>query len=382
MAEPQPTSELRRTPLHDLHLRLGARMVPFAGYAMPVQYPSGVLKEHLHTRAAAGLFDVSHMGQVALRARSGDVADAARALETLVPGDMVGIAPWRQRYTLLTNPAGGVLDDLMVSRHDDRLMLVVNAARKDADEAHLRAHLAETCEVESLADRALLALQGPAAEPVLAKLAPGVTAMRFMDARVLTIRGAACFVTRSGYTGEDGFEISVPAAAAVALAEALLADPAVAPIGLGARDSLRLEAGLCLYGADLDETTSPVEAALEWTLPKVRRAGGARATGFPGAQVILSQLAQGAQRRRVGLRPEGRAPVRAGAPLFADERAAAPLGTVTSGGFGVSLEAPVAMGYVPRDMAATGTRLFAEVRGKRLAVTVADMPFWPTRYRR
>jgi aminomethyltransferase len=382
MSEPQPTSELKHTPLHDLHVRLGARMVPFAGYAMPVQYPNGILKEHQATRAAAGLFDVSHMGQVALRARSGEVADAARALETLVPGDMVGIAPWRQRYTLLTNAAGGVLDDLMVSRHDDRLTLVVNAARKDFDEAHLRAHLSEACLIEPLADRALLALQGPAAEQALAKLAPGVTVMRFMDARALTISGAACYVTRSGYTGEDGFEISVPGEAAVALAETLLADPAVAPIGLGARDSLRLEAGLCLYGADLDETTTPVEAALEWTLPKARRVGGARATGFPGAQVILSQLALGAARRRVGLRPEGRAPVRAGAPLFADEGAAAPLGIVTSGGFGVSLEAPVAMGYVPPSLAASGMRLFAEVRGKRLAVTVADMPFWPTRYRR
>jgi len=382
MSEPQPTPELRRTPLHDLHVRLGARMVPFAGYAMPVQYPDGILKEHLHTRAAAGLFDVSHMGQVALAARTGNVADAARGLETLVPGDMLGIAPWRQRYTLLTTAAGGVYDDLMVSNHGDRLMLVVNASRKDFDTAHLRAHLSDAWVIEPLTDRALLALQGPAAEQVLAELAPDVTAMRFMDARALTICGAACFVTRSGYTGEDGFEISVPGEAAVALAEALLADPSVAPIGLGARDSLRLEAGLCLYGSDLDETTTPVEAALEWTLPKVRRAGGARATGFPGAQVILSQLAQGASRRRVGLKPEGRAPVRAGAPLFADERAAAPLGTVTSGGFGVSLNAPVAMGYVSRESAATGMRLFAEVRGKRLAVTVADMPFWPTRYRR
>jgi len=382
MSEPQQTSDLRRTPLHDLHLRLGARMVPFAGYAMPVQYADGILKEHLQTRAAAGLFDVSHMGQIALRARSGDVADAARALETLMPGDVLGLSPGRQRYTLFTNAAGGVLDDLMVSRQGDRLMLVVNAARKDFDEAHLRAHLADRCIIEPLTDRVLVALQGPAAEQALAKLAPDVATTRFMDARAMTILGAACFVTRSGYTGEDGFEISVPAEKAVALAEALLADPAVAPIGLGARDSLRLEAGLCLYGSDLDETTTPVEAALEWTLPKVRRAGGVRATGFPGAQVILSQVAQGAARRRVGLRPEGRAPVRAGARLFDSESATAPLGTVTSGGFGVSLNAPIAMGYVARDAAAPETRLFAEVRGKRLAVTVADMPFWPTRYRR
>ena len=382
MAEPQATPELRRTPLHDLHVRLGARMVPFAGYAMPVQYANGIIKEHLHTRAAAGLFDVSHMGQIALRPRSGPAADAARALEALVPGDMLGLAPGRQRYTLLTNAAGGVLDDLMVSNHGDRLMLVVNAARKSFDEAHLRAHLSDSCEVEPLGDRALVALQGPSAEAVLAALAPDVQTMRFMDVRAATLLGAACIITRSGYTGEDGFEISVPAQTAEALCETLLRNPAVAPVGLGARDSLRLEAGLCLYGSDLDEATTPVEAALEWTLPAVRRAGGARAGGFPGAESILAQLAQGATRRRVGLRPEGRAPVRGGAPLFADESATAPLGTVTSGGFGVSLNAPIAMGYVRRDLAAPGTRLHAEVRGKRLAVTVAELPFWPTHYRR
>jgi aminomethyltransferase len=357
-------------------------MVPFAGYAMPVHYANGILKEHQHTRAAAGLFDVSHMGQVALRARSGSVEDAARALETLVPGDMLGLGLRRQRYTLFTNPAGGVLDDLMVSHHGDRLMLVVNAARKEFDEAHLREHLSEACEIDPLADRALVALQGPAAEQVLAGLAPDVGAMRFMDARAVTILDVACFVTRSGYTGEDGFEISVPADAAVGLCEALLRDPAVAPVGLGARDSLRLEAGLCLYGSDLDETTTPVEAALEWTLPKARRADGAHPGGFPGADVILGQLAHGASRRRVGLKPEGRAPVRSGALLFDSEGAAELIGTVTSGGFGVSLGAPVAMGYVRRDLASPGTRLFAEVRGKRLAVTVVDMPFWPTRYRR
>jgi aminomethyltransferase len=374
-------AELKRTPLHELHVRRGACMVPFAGYAMPVRYADGILKEHLHTRAAAGLFDVSHMGQIALRARSGKIADAARALETLVPGDMLGLAPGRQRYTLFTDVAGGVLDDLMVSHQGGRLMLVVNAARKDFDETHLRAHLSDACIVEPL-DRALVALQGPAAEAVLTKLARDVAAMPFMDARAVTLLGAACFVTRSGYTGEDGFEISVPTESAVALCEALLRDPAVAPIGLGARDSLRLEAGLCLYGSDLDETTTPVEAALEWTLAKVRRTGGARAGGFPGADVIVAQLAHGASRRRVGVRPEGRAPVRAGAPLFAGESAPAPVGTVTSGGFGVSLNAPIAMGYVAREFAASGTRLFAEVRGKRLAVTVAQMPFWPTRYRR
>ena len=382
MSAPQATTELRRTPLHDLHVRLGARMVPFAGYAMPVQYADGIIKEHLHVREAAGLFDVSHMGQIALRPRSGGVADAARALEALVPGDMRGLATGRQRYTLFTADVGGVLDDLMVSNQGDHLMLVVNAARKEFDETRLRARLPGLCGVEPLADRALIALQGPAAEAVLAKLAPDVRAMRFMDARATTLLGAACLVSRSGYTGEDGFEISVPAPAAEALCEALLRDPAVKPIGLGARDSLRLEAGLCLYGADLDQTTTPIEAALEWTVPPVRRSGGTRAGGFPGAERILTELQSGAGRRRVGLRPDGRAPVRAGAPLFADAGATAPIGMVTSGGFGVSLNAPVAMGYVARDAAALGTRLFAEVRGKRLAVTVADMPFWPTRYRR
>ena len=382
MSGPQVTTELRRTPLHDLHLRLGARMVPFAGYAMPLQYAGGIIKEHLHVRAAAGLFDVSHMGQIALRPRSGGVADAARALETLVPGDMVGLRPGRQRYTLFTSEAGGVLDDLMVSHQGDHLMLIVNAARKAFDEAHLRTRLSDACTVAPLADRALIALQGPAAEAALAQLSPDVQALRFMDARPVTLAGAACLVTRSGYTGEDGYEISVPASAAVALAGALLRDPAVAPVGLGARDSLRLEAGLCLYGADLDETTTPVAAALEWTVPPVRRAGRPRAGGFLGADPILVELLRGAPRRRVGLRPEGRAPVRADAAVFDSETAATPIGAVTSGGFGPSLDAPIAMGYVGRSAAATGTRLFAEVRGKRLPVTVADLPFVPTRYKR
>jgi len=382
MSGPQVTTELRRTPLHDLHLRLGARMVPFAGYAMPLQYAGGIIKEHLHVRAAAGLFDVSHMGQIALRPRSGGVADAARALETLVPGDMVGLRPGRQRYTLFTSEAGGVLDDLMVSHQGDHLMLIVNAARKAFDEAHLRTRLSDACTVAPLADRALIALQGPAAEAALAQLSPDVQALRFMDARPVTLAGAACLVTRSGYTGEDGYEISVPASAAIALAEALLRDPAVAPVGLGARDSLRLEAGLCLYGADLDETTTPVAAALEWTVPPVRRAGRPRAGGFLGADPILVELLRGAPRRRVGLRPEGRAPVRADAAVFDSETAATPIGAVTSGGFGPSLDAPIAMGYVGRSAAAAGTRLFAEVRGKRLPVTVADLPFVPTRYKR
>jgi aminomethyltransferase len=406
MSEPQPTGELKRTPLHALHMRLGGRMVPFAGYDMPVQYASGIIKEHLHTRRAAGLFDVSHMGQIALRPRSGLIADAARALEALLPGDMLGLAAGRQRYTVLTNSAGGILDDLMVSNHGDHLMLVVNAARKVFDEAHLRSHLSNSCVIEPLIDRAFLALQGPSAEAVLATFAPDVRAFRFMDVGAVTLMGATCLVSRSGYTGEDGFEISVPSEIAEPLWDALLRNPAVAPVGLGARDSLRLEAGLCLYGADLDETTTPVEAALEWAIGKARRTGGERAGGFPGAETILGQLPppyppptlpspasggglgrgagvgrMGVTRRRVGLRPGGRAPVRAGAPVFRNEGDAAPVGVVTSGSFAVSLNVPVALGYVPPDAAVPGTRAFTEIRGKRLGLTVSKLPFVPARYK-
>jgi aminomethyltransferase len=382
MIKGQTTDELKRTPLYALHLRLGARIVAFAGYDMPVQYPSGIIKEHLHTRAAAGLFDVSHMGQIALRPRSGRLDEAARALETLVPGDVLGLVAGRQRYTLFTNTEGGVIDDLMVSNRADHLMLVVNAARKSADEAHLRQHLSASCLVEPLIDRALIALQGPKAETALAALVPEVRVMAFMDVRTVSLFGTACGLARSGYTGEDGFEISVPADTAEALCEALLRDPVVAPVGLGARDSLRLEAGLCLYGSDLDETTTPVEAALEWTIPRMRRAGGGRAGGFPGAEAILEQLATGTARRRVGLRPEGRAPVRRAASLFRAENDTAQVGVVTSGGFGPSLNAPISMGYVSRDAALPNTRLFAAVRSTRLPVTVSKLPFMPAHYKR
>jgi aminomethyltransferase len=375
-------SELRRTPLHALHLARGAKMVPFAGYEMPVQYPTGVLREHLHVRSSAGLFDVSHMGQIALRPKSGKIEDAARALERLVPQDIVAIAPGRQRYAQFTNEAGGILDDLMVANFGDHLFLVVNAACKADDEAHLRAGLSDVCVIEPLTERALIALQGPKAELVLAKLCADVAAMKFMDSGPRRIDGIDCFVSRSGYTGEDGFEISVPAERAEALAGALLADSAVLPIGLGARDSLRLEAGLCLYGHDIDTTTTPVEGALEWSIQKSRRHGGARAGGFAGADRILAQLEQGAPRRRVGLRPEGRAPVREGAQLFADASSTESIGTVTSGGFGPSLNAPVAMGYLPTSHAVNGTTVFAEVRGQRLPMQVAPMPFVANTYKR
>ncbi|MFT4119998.1 glycine cleavage system aminomethyltransferase GcvT [Bradyrhizobium sp.] len=373
---------LRRTPLYDLHVSLGGKMVPFAGYDMPVQYPAGVLKEHLHTRSSAGLFDVSHMGQIAIRPKSGKIEDAARALERLVPQDIVAIAPGRQRYAQFTNADGGILDDLMVANFGDHLFLVVNAACKEADEAHLRAHLSDDCIIDSLQDRALIALQGPKAEAVLATFCADAPAMKFMDAGPRKVDGIDCFVSRSGYTGEDGFEISVPAGDAERLAKALLGNSDVLPIGLGARDSLRLESGLCLYGHDIDTATTPVEGALEWSVQKSRRTGGQRAGGFPGAEKILAHFDKGAARRRVGLRTEGRAPVREGAMLFADSAGGEPVGKVTSGGFGPSLNAPVAMGYVPTGLSALETKLFAEVRGQRLPLTVAAMPFVKNTYKR
>lgn len=375
-------ADLKRTGLYDLHLRLGAKMVPFAGYDMPVQYPMGVLKEHLHTREKAGLFDVSHMGQVLLRPKSGRLADAALALESLGPVDVLGLKEGRQRYGLFTSEGGGILDDLMIANRGDHLFLVVNAACKDADVAHMRAHLSDACEIDVVEDRLLLALQGPSAEAALAAIAPATADMRFMDVGVFPSAFGDLWVSRSGYTGEDGYEISVDATKGEAFAEALLAVDDVAPIGLGARDSLRLEAGLCLYGSDLDQTTSPVEAALEWAIQKVRRRGGDREGGFPGAERILSEFETGAGRRRVGLLPEGRAPMRAGTAIFADETAADPVGTVTSGAFGPTIEAPMSMGYVATPHAAAGTRLFGEVRGKRLPAIISDMPFRPSTYKR
>ncbi len=367
---------LLQTPLYDLHLELQAKMVPFAGYAMPVQYPLGVKKEHLHTRSAAGLFDVSHMGQLLLRGEG-----AAAALEALVPVDIIDLPEGKQRYALLTNDDGGILDDLMVTNFGDCLYVVVNAACKDADIQHLRNNLPDNVALETLEDRALLALQGPGAADVMAKLAPETAAMVFMDARRLQVAGIDCFVSRSGYTGEDGFEISVPADQAVALARQLLANDAVEAIGLGARDSLRLESGLCLYGHDIDTGTTPVEASLLWAISKVRRADGERAGGFPGAGIILGQIASGeVGRKRVGLSGEGRAPVREGSELYdADNNL---VGTVTSGTFGPSAEIPIAMAYVSKPLAALDTRVYAEVRGKRLPMTVSRMPFVPQRYYR
>ena len=369
----------KRTPLYDLHVELGAKIVEFAGYDMPVSYPLGGMKEHLHTREKAGFFDVSHMGQVVLIGRR---RDAAEALEALVPMNVQGLAENRQRYGFFTNDAGGIEDDLMIANRGDHLFLVVNAACKDADIARLRDGLEPDVVVKHIENRALFAIQGPASEAVMAELAPALKDMRFMDVATVEIEGVECWVSRSGYTGEDGYEISVPEAAAVMLARKILEHDDVEPIGLGARDSLRLEAGLCLYGHDIDTETSPVEAGLTWAIQKVRRNGGDRAGGFPGADRILAELDNGADRRRVGLLPGTRAPMREGVLLFADETATDPVGKVTSGGFGPSVEVPVAMGYVPASMAETGTTLFGEVRGKRLLVTVADLPFVPARFKR
>ena len=369
---------LRRLVLHDLHVSLGAKMVPFAGYEMPVQYPTGVLKEHLHTRAAAGLFDVSHMGQVILRPRT-TIADLCLGFEALVPADVLGLTVGRQRYGLFTDAMGGILDDLMFANRGDHLFVVVNAGCKEADIAHMRANLSAVAEVVAVTDRALLALQGPGAEAVLARLLPEVAAMRFMDVAFADWRGDQLWVSRSGYTGEDGYEISVPNPLALAFAEALLADPAVMPIGLGARDSLRLEAGLCLYGHDIDRTTTPIAGALGWAIPKVRRTGGERAGGFAGAEAILHQIAHGTDRLRVGLQPEGRAPMREGTQLYVGSDL---VGQITSGGYGPSVAAPIAMGYVTPPHARIGTRLEADLRGKRLPVTVCALPFHPTSYKR
>jgi aminomethyltransferase len=367
--------DLKRTGLYDLHVAAGARMVPFAGYAMPVQFPMGVLREHLHTREKTGLFDVGHMGQVILRPK-GEMAALVAAFEAMMPVDVAGLPPGRQRYGLFTSDQGGILDDLMFANRGDHLFVVVNAACKAADIAHMQAGLSGVAEVIPVTGRGLLALQGPAAEAVLERLVPGTAAMRFMDVGIF----GDIWVSRSGYTGEDGYEISIPDRDLTAFAGRLMADPAVAPIGLGARDSLRLEAGLCLYGHDIDTTTSPVEAGLAWAIQKARRAGGTRAGGFPGAARILRELDDGPGRLRVGLRPEGRAPMREGTALFAPD--GTPAGTVTSGGFAPSLDAPVAMAYVAAAHAAPGTPLTGEVRGKRLPATVTPLPFRPSTYKR
>lgn len=376
MTQESTSQELLVTPLHAMHIEAGAKMVPFAGYDMPVQYALGVKKEHLHTRDAAGLFDVSHMGQLRLHGEG-----AAQALETLVPVDIIDLPTGKQRYAFFTNDEGGILDDLMVANLGDHLFVVVNAACKAQDIAHLEAHLPSGVELEVIEDRALLALQGPKAAEVLSRLQPSVADMVFMDIQQVSIEGIDCIVSRSGYTGEDGYEISVPADQAQALAGQLTQFDEVEWIGLGARDSLRLECGLCLYGHDLDTTTTPVEASLLWGIQPVRRIGGSREGGFPGADIILKQIqTKDVARKRVGLVGQTKAPVREGTELF--DGNGVKIGIVTSGTAGPTAGKPVSMAYVQTDFAALGSEVFAEVRGKMLAMTVEKMPFVPQRYYR
>ncbi|MDR3065078.1 MULTISPECIES: glycine cleavage system aminomethyltransferase GcvT [Comamonas] len=377
MTAADTSSDLRSTPLFALHQKLGARMVPFAGYSMPVQYPQGLMAEHLHTRKAAGLFDVSHMGQLLLRG-----PDAAAALESLMPVDVMDLGLHKQRYGLLLNEQGGILDDLMFVNRGEDLFLIVNGACKEADIAHIQSRIASRCEVIPLPERALLALQGPQAATALARLIPGVTALVFMTGNHFDWQGHALYITRSGYTGEDGFEISLPGEAATAFAEALLALPEVAPIGLGARNSLRLEAGLCLYGNDIDTSTTPVEAALNWAMQKVRRSGGEREGGFPGAAIVLEQLQnpQSLRRKRVGLVALERIPVRE--PAVLENMDGQHIGHITSGLLSPTLNQPVALAYVEPDYAAIDTEIFAMVRGKPVPMKVVATPFVPTRYHR
>jgi aminomethyltransferase len=374
-ASTQHTEDLLQTPLHALHLELGAKMVPFAGYAMPVTYPRGLIAEHRQCRESAALFDVSHMGQLHL---VGD--DAARALESLVPVDVIDLKVGQQRYAFFTDEHGGILDDLMITRREDDLFLVVNAACKAADTVHLAYHIGNRCKVQPLHQRGLLALQGPQAVTALSRLNPAVSALRFMTGGFFDVAGAACYVTRSGYTGEDGFEISMAETDAVPVARALLAQPEVQAAGLGARDTLRLEAGLCLYGHDIDTDTTPIEAGLTWAIQKVRRAGGARAGGYPGAARIDAQIADGTPRKRVGLQGLERAPVREGTRLF--DEAGHEIGRVTSGTLAPTVNQPIAIAYLATAHTAVGHQIFADVRGKRLPMQVVGMPFAPHRYHR
>ncbi|MFQ3348541.1 MAG: aminomethyltransferase [Paracoccaceae bacterium] len=368
---------LAKLVLEDLHIEFGARLVPFAGYNMPVQYNMGVMAEHLHCRTAVGFFDVSHMGQVLLYPKN-SMIDLGLALERLMPVDVLGLAPWRQRYGLLTTCSGGLLDDLMFANRGDHFLMVVNASRKTEDMAHLIAELSNVAHIALLNDRALFALQGPLAAHVLLRLIPDIGCMHFMDCGIFQSCFGAMWISRSGYTGEDGFEISIVNNTAQDFARALLAMPEVAPIGLGARDSLRLEAGLCLYGHEIDLATSPIEAGLIWAIPKSRRPSGERAGGFLGDTRILQEIAAGPARKRVGLRPQGRAPMRDGTMLYSLD--GAKVGSITSGGFGPSLQAPIAMGLVDAHLNTLGMEILGDVRGKKLPVQICSFPFYPTNY--
>ena len=373
---------LKRTRLYDYHIANGAKMVPFAGYEMPVQYNLGVMKEHLHTRVAAGLFDVSHMGQILLYPKSGVIADAALAIETLVPVNILSLENGRQRYGMFTNDDGGILDDLMIANRGDHLYIVVNASCKGNDFQHLKNNLGNEFQIDMVEDRSLIALQGPLAEEVLSKLNPTVKELRFMDSITANLLDTECWISRSGYTGEDGYEISIPNSAVEEVVQLLSQDINVEPIGLGARDSLRLEAGLCLYGHDIDINTSPIEGNLNWAIQKARRAGGERAGGFPGAKRIHNELEVGPSKKRVGILPDGRAPMREGTLLYGSDNRNNPIGKVTSGAFGPSIQKSISMGYVLKEYTDLETIIYGDVRGKLLAARVTSIPFKKSNYKK
>jgi len=374
------TQSLRKTPLNALHREFGAKLTEFAGYEMPVQYGLGILGEHQHTRKKAGLFDVSHMGQVILSGQSYE--ETALSLEKVLPMDVLGLEIGRQRYGFLTNDDGGILDDLMFSNRGDHIFVVLNAACKDSDIKYLRSLLEPNISIKEIESRALIALQGPASEAVLGKYHPQIKNMKFMDVETLPIDGSECWISRSGYTGEDGFEISIPAEAAEPITRSILSNQNVEFIGLGARDSLRLEAGLCLYGHDIDQATTPVEASLTWAIQKARRSNGSRASGFIGSEIILKQLAGGTNKKRVGLLPQTRAPMREGVEIFATETSKEAIGKITSGGYGPTVGYPIAMGYINSEYANSEDDLFGELRGKRVPVKVSNLPFVPLNFKR
>ncbi|MCH1412866.1 MAG: glycine cleavage system aminomethyltransferase GcvT [Rhodobacteraceae bacterium] len=374
------TQSLRKTPLYALHREFEAKLTEFAGYEMPVQYNLGILGEHQHTRKKAGLFDVSHMGQIILSGQSYE--ETALALEKVLPMDVLGLEIGRQRYGFLTTDEGGILDDLMFSNRGDHIFVVLNAACKDSDIKYLRSLLEPNISIKEIESRALIALQGPASEAVLGKYHPQIENMKFMDVETLTIDGAECWISRSGYTGEDGFEISIPAEAAEPITRSILSNQNVEFIGLGARDSLRLEAGLCLYGHDIDQATTPVEASLTWAIQKARRSNGSRASGFIGSEIILKQLAGGTNKKRVGLLPQTRAPMREGVEIFATETSREAIGKITSGGYGPTVGYPIAMGYINSEYANSEDDLFGELRGKRVPVKVSNLPFVPLNFKR
>ena len=373
---------LKRTRLYDYHIANGAKMVPFAGYEMPVQYNLGVMKEHLHTRVAAGLFDVSHMGQILLYPKSGVISDAALAIEALVPVNILSLENGRQRYAMFTNDDGGILDDLMIANRGDHLYIVVNASCKGNDFQHLKNNLGNEFQIDMVEDRSLIALQGPLAEEVLSKLNPTVKELRFMDSVTANLLDTECWISRSGYTGEDGYEISIPNSAVEEVVQLLSQDINVEPIGLGARDSLRLEAGLCLYGHDIDTNTSPIEGNLNWAIQKARRTGGERAGGFPGAKRIQSELEVGPSKKRVGILPDGRAPMREGTVLYGSDNRNNPIGKVTSGAFGPSIQKSISMGYVLKEYTDLETIVYGDVRGKLLAARVTSIPFKKSNYKK